>query len=103
MLTGITVNAAIYILNDFNNLKKEHAGRRISPARLYFKAFNYKIIPILLTVVSTVLGFVPFLIGEKQAFWFALAAGTIGGLVFSLVGVVFYLPVFLGINERIKE
>ncbi len=103
MLTGITVNAAIYILNDFNNLKKEHAGRRISSARLYFKAFNYKIIPILLTVVSTVLGFVPFLIGERQTFWFALAAGTIGGLVFSLAGVIFYLPVFLGINERIKE
>lgn len=103
MLTGITVNAAIYILNDFNNLKKEHAGRRISTARLYFKAFNYKIIPILLTVVSTVLGFVPFLIGEKQAFWFALAAGTIGGLVFSLVGVIVYLPVFLGIKGRRKE
>jgi len=99
MLTGITVNAAIYILNDFNNLKKEHAGRQISPSRLYFKAFNYKIIPILLTVVSTVLGFVPFLIGERQAFWFALAAGTIGGLVFSLVGVIIYLPVFLKIKN----
>lgn len=103
MLTGITVNAAIYILNDFNNLRKEHAGRRISPAKLYFKAFNYKIIPILLTVVSTVLGFVPFLIGEKQAFWFALAAGTIGGLVFSIVGVIVYLPVFLGIKGRMEE
>ena len=111
MLSGITVNASIYILNDYNNLKKQYAGRSISKARLYFKAFNYKIIPILLTVVSTVLGFVPFLIGERQPFWFALAAGTIGGLVFSLVGIVLYLPVFLGIsknegmkkNERMKE
>jgi multidrug efflux pump subunit AcrB len=99
MLSGITVNAAIYILNDFNNLRKQNTGRKISDIKLYFKAFNYKIIPILLTVVSTVLGFVPFLIGEKQPFWFALAAGTIGGLVFSLIGIVFYLPLFLRIRE----
>jgi multidrug efflux pump subunit AcrB len=99
MLSGITVNAAIYILNDFNNLRRQNARRNLPDIKLYFKAFNYKIIPILLTVVSTVLGFVPFLIGEKQPFWFALAAGTIGGLLFSLIGIVFYLPLFLGINE----
>lgn len=99
MLSGITVNAAIYILNDFNNLRKQNVGRNLPDIKLYFKAFNYKIIPILLTVVSTVLGFVPFLIGEKQPFWFALAAGTIGGLLFSLIGIVFYLPLFLGIKK----
>ena len=99
MLSGITVNAAIYILNDYNNLRREHSGRRISNLKLYFKAFHYKIVPILLTVVSTVLGFVPFLIGEEQAFWFALAAGTIGGLVFSKLGIVFYLPLFLRLKE----
>jgi multidrug efflux pump subunit AcrB len=100
LLSGITVNAAIYILNDYNNLRREHAGRNIPNIKLYFKAFQYKIIPILLTIVSTVLGFIPFLIGEKQAFWFALAAGTIGGLLFSLVGIVFYLPLFLKIKNK---
>lgn len=99
MLCGITVNAAIYIINDYNHLRREYAGRKVSNMRLYFKAFNYKIIPILLTVVSTVLGFVPFLIGEKQAFWFSLAAGTIGGLLFSLIGIIFYLPLFLRIKK----
>ena len=99
MLCGITVNAAIYIINDYNHLRREYAGRKVSNMRLYFKAFNYKIIPILLTVVSTVLGFLPFLIGEKQAFWFSLAAGTIGGLLFSLVGIFFYLPLFLKIRK----
>jgi multidrug efflux pump subunit AcrB len=98
ILSGITVNAAIYILNDYNNLRRQYAGRHKSDINLYFKAFNYKIIPILLTVVSTVLGFIPFLIGEKQPFWFALAAGTIGGLLFSLLGIVFYLPLFLRIK-----
>jgi multidrug efflux pump subunit AcrB len=99
MLSGITVNAAIYILNDFNNLRRQNKGRNLPDIKLYFKAFNYKIIPILLTVISTVLGFIPFLIGEKQPFWFALAVGTIGGLLFSLLGIVFYLPLFLRIKE----
>lgn len=99
LLSGITVNAAIYILNDYNHLRRQKSKRNASDITLYFKAFNYKIIPILLTVVSTVLGFVPFLIGEKQPFWFALAAGTIGGLLFSLLGIVFYLPLFLRIKE----
>ncbi|NJO68819.1 MAG: efflux RND transporter permease subunit [Bacteroidetes bacterium] len=100
MLSGITVNAAIYILNDFNSLKRSHAGRNIPDIKLYFKAFNYKIIPIFLTVISTILGFVPFLIGEKQPFWFSLAAGTIGGLIFSMVGIVVYLPLFLKLGMK---
>ena len=48
-----------------------------------------------LTVMSTVLGFVPFMVGTgKEAFWFPLAAGTIGGLVMSVIGILIYLPVF---------
>jgi multidrug efflux pump subunit AcrB len=99
LLSGITVNSAIYILNDFNNLKKHHSERNLSFLKMYFRAFDYKIIPILITFISTILGFVPFLIGEKQPFWFTLAAGTIGGLVFSLVGIIIYLPLFLRIGE----
>jgi multidrug efflux pump subunit AcrB len=100
MLNGITVNAAIYILNDFNNLRKHHSGRSVSSIKMYFRAFNYKIIPILLTIVATVLGFVPFLIGDRRPFWFSLAAGTIGGLVFSLIGIFIYLPLFLRIGRE---
>ena len=59
------------------------------------KAWNVKIVPITLTVLSTVLGFIPFLIGEsKEAFWFPLAAGTIGGLVMSMVGMFLFLPIY---------
>jgi len=31
---------------------------------------------------------------DKEAFWFPLAAGTIGGLVMSIIGIFFFLPVF---------
>jgi len=100
ILTGITVNAAIYILNDYNILLRSHLGRKITSSGLYVKAFNYKVVPVLLTVVSIILGFLPFLIGERQPFWYALAAGTVGGLVFSLVGIFLFLPLFLGITDK---
>ena len=92
LLCGITVNASIYILNEYNAIRRAFPG--LSPLRAYTKAWNVKIIPIFLTVVSTILGFIPFLIGEKTSFWFPLAAGTIGGLAMSVVGIFFYLPVF---------
>ena len=70
------------------------------PLRAYVKAWNTKVIPIFLTVVSTILGFIPFMVGaEKEGFWFPLAAGTIGGLVMSVIGVFIFLPV-LTLNKK---
>ena len=93
-LSGIVVNSALYILNDMNNLKKSNPG--LSGVDMYIKAYNAKIIPILLTVASTVLGLTPFLIGGKTtSFWFALASGTIGGLLFSLLVLIVFLPLFV--------
>ena len=94
LLAGITVNAAIYIISEYNALRQRYprAGKR----RLFILAMRVKITPVLLTVLSTVLGFIPFLIGtSKESFWFPLAAGTIGGLAMSLIAVIIYLPLFL--------
>ncbi|EJX04912.1 drug efflux protein [gut metagenome] len=91
LLSGITVNASIYLLNEFNHNRKNYPKRSL--LKNYLKAWNVKIVPILLTVFSTILGFIPFLIGEQTAFWFPLAAGTIGGLLMSLVGIFCYLPI----------
>lgn len=92
LLCGITVNASIYILNEYNAIRKRFS--HISPLRAYVKAWNIKVIPIFLTVASTILGFIPFMVGaEKEGFWFPLAAGTIGGLVMSVIGVFIFLPV----------
>ncbi|MEG1615322.1 MAG: efflux RND transporter permease subunit [Bacteroidales bacterium] len=93
LLCGITVNASIYILNEYNRLNRTYPFK--DPVRVYLKAWNAKITPIFLTVVSTILGFIPFLIGsDKEAFWFPLAAGTIGGLIFSVIGIYLFLPIF---------
>ncbi|GEL12143.1 Multidrug efflux pump subunit AcrB [Flavobacterium glycines] len=93
LLCGISVNAALYIINDYNNLKKEYPLR--NSQWMYFKAFNYKIIPVMLTISSTMIGLIPFIWGgQNEAFWFSFAAGSIGGLLFSLVGIFIYLPIF---------
>jgi hypothetical protein len=33
--------------------------------------------------------------GQCEVFWFSFAVGAMGGLIFSLIGLVFYLPLFL--------
>ena len=87
LVAGLSVNAGIFIINDYNNLKKKWSNR---PAiELYIKAYNAKIVPIFLTTLSTILGLMPFLLFEKnEPFWYALAICTIAGLIFSFVGIV---------------
>ncbi|MDY4846708.1 MAG: efflux RND transporter permease subunit [Parabacteroides sp.] len=102
LLCGITVNASIYILNEYNQLLEAHPNW--SALRAYLKAWSAKITPIFLTVISTILGFIPFMLGtDKEAFWFPLAAGTIGGLIMSLFGIFVYLPIFTLKSERYRR
>ncbi|MRX70074.1 Multidrug efflux pump subunit AcrB [Flavobacterium resistens] len=101
LLCGISVNAALYIINDYNNFKKQYPHRAVP--MLYFKAFNYKIIPVMLTILSTVTGLIPFVWGgQNESFWFSFAAGSIGGLLFSLLGIFIYLPIFI-VDEDIRS
>ncbi len=97
LLSGLVVNAAIYIINDFNNLvNRKNKSYSIGT---YLKAFNNKIVAIALTILSTVLGLIPFIWGgQKEVFWFAFAVGAMGGLLFSLVAILIYMPLFLKIN-----
>ena len=85
MLCGLTVNAGIYLMNEYNN-----NGRR------FVKAYNHKIIPIFLTVLSTVCGLVPFLIdGPEEEFWFSFSVGSISGLLFSVLALIFIMPMMM--------
>ena len=42
-------------------------------------------------LMSTILGFVPFMMGDETPFWFPLIAGNIGGLVMLVIGILIYL------------
>jgi multidrug efflux pump subunit AcrB len=94
LLCGIVVNAGLYIINDYNQLLK--TGRKSGRLKMYVKAFNHKIIPIMLTIISTVMGLIPFVWnGQNEVFWFSFAVGSMGGLLFSLIALLVYLPLLL--------
>lgn len=99
MLSGIVVNAGIYLVNEYLGRRRlrEAQGRLLdgTATRDYVRAFNHKIHPIMLTIVSTVMGLVPFLFdGPSEVFWFPFAIGTISGLVLSVIALLFYMPIF---------
>jgi multidrug efflux pump subunit AcrB len=99
MLSGIVVNAGIYLVNEYIGRRKFRMahGRALDGTKMhdYVKSFNHKIHPIMLTIISTVLGLIPFLFdGPSEVFWFPFAVGTISGLLFSLIALLFYMPLF---------
>ena len=100
LLSGIVVNAGFYVINEYNHIAKES---RQTSLRDYLKAYNHKIIPILLTIVSTILGLIPFLFkGPDEVFWFSFAIGTMGGMLFNLIALVFYMPLFISLKNTRK-
>ena len=93
MLSGIVVNAGIYLITTYQSLLRERTQKH--SIRLYVKSYSRRINPITLTIVSTILGLLPFLTdGPEEVFWFDFAVGTIAGMLFSILAVIFILPVF---------
>lgn len=88
LLCGLVVNAGIYIINEYNQVGN------------YIRAFNRKIIPITLTVLSTVLGLIPFVVISREPFWFSFASGAMGGMMFSIIAIVVLMPIFLRIKNK---
>lgn len=88
VLSGIVVNASIYLLHEYKICLKSGRG--------FIKAIENKLIPILLTIISTILGLFPFLIeGPELVFWFSFAIATIGGLISSVFVLIFIIPLFI--------
>ena len=109
LLSGLTVNAGIYIICQNNNQRKmilipsgwDTKKRIMMGSRRYVTAFSHKITPIFLTILSTILGMLPFLIDgpDEQPFWYSLAIGTIGGLLFSIIPIILFLPSVLRLKR----
>ena len=102
LLAGITVNSNIYIVDEYNNIRHIQPG--LSSVKVFAKALNHKVVPIMLTVVTTILGFVPFVVYGDDTFWLSLSVGTISGLVTSLLGSFVFLPLMLcGKNKKVAK
>ncbi len=103
LLCGITVNSGIYILNQYNIIRHSSVSKT-KGIRQYVKAYNHKIVPVFLTVLSTVTGLIPFFFdGDEEPFWFSFATGATGGLLFSIIAIVFVMPLFVGFPPKTKE
>lgn len=106
LLSGLVVNAGIYIINEYNDICRTSVmnKQQLPLVKLYVKAYNHKIIAVLLTVLSTVLGLIPFLMdGPKaEAFWFSFAVGIMGGLLFSVLALTFFLPILMTFSPKKK-
>lgn len=98
MLCGITVNAGIYLSSEYRTIAQ---SARCSGLRCYIKAYNRKIVPTMLTILSTALGLVPFLFdGRDNQFWFSFAVGVMSGMLFSIIALVLFMPAFFPFSER---
>lgn len=93
LLSGIVVNSAIYILCQYAKIQKE---KSTGGMKAYLCAFNHKIVPIYLTVISTIVGLIPFFFEQsEEPFWFSFAVGITGGLLLSIPAMIFVMPLFL--------
>lgn len=93
LVAGISVNGPLFIINDYNNYRKEEP--KLSDIECFLKAFNAKITPVVLTALSTILGLLPFILFDSfETFWYSLAICTIGGVVFSTIAVYLLFPMF---------
>ena len=91
----------IYVINEYNACKMISSQRG---TRLYLRAFNHKITPILLTIISTILGLIPFLYdGPEEVFWFAFAIAAISGTAFSIIALLVYMPIFMPLGKTSKK
>lgn len=62
---------------------------------------RFAVIPTVFTIISTVLGLVPFLIdGKDDVFWYAFATGVMGGMAFSIISLVLFMPVFMPLKRK---
>lgn len=98
LLSGIVVNAGIYLTNEYNIMCQSGTKQGVST---YLRCFNRKIMPILLTIISTVLGLLPFVLISREPFWFSFASGAIGGVLFSILAIIIFLPIFLPLKRTI--
>jgi len=99
MLGGIVVNNAILLVDQINQELRE-GGKNIQEAILL--AGRYRLRPILMTAMTTVLAMLPLAIGlgEGSEAQSSMAKVVIGGLASSTIITLFLIPVVYLLAEQ---
>jgi multidrug efflux pump len=112
-LAGIVVNNNIVLIDTYNDLRRR-AG--LDPLEAALRTGAQRLRPVVLTVVTTVLGLMPLvmgmnvdMIGREIAFgapstqwWTQLSAAIAGGLVFATILTLILTPTLLVAGERLS-
>ena len=100
LLAGYVVNAAIILVDHMNHLRVHG----ISLKEAVIQSGVDRLRPILLTTVSTIMGFLPMALnlGQSSDLWSPLAVTVIGGLLSSTLLTLFILPDLILIADESK-
>jgi HAE1 family hydrophobic/amphiphilic exporter-1 len=98
ILAGIVVNNAIVLIDYANQLRREGLSKRDA----LLLAGQVRLRPILMTTLTTVLGLVPMAAGwgEGAEMSAPMAITVMGGLVFSTILTLFFIPVVYEVLDR---
>lgn len=90
MLIGIVVKNGI-VLIDYINLNRE---RGLSIRQAVIKGGKSRLRPVIMTTMTTILGMVPMAVGtgEGAAMWRPMGIAVIGGLTFSTILTLLFVP-----------
>ncbi|MET1255332.1 efflux RND transporter permease subunit [Aliikangiella maris] len=94
VLMGVVVNNGIVLVDRINHYRAEGIEKR----EAILHAANDRIRPILMTVLTTILGLLPLSLGDTQLGgggppYFPMARAVIGGLAYSTVTTLICLPI----------
>jgi len=100
MLVGIVVKNAI-VMVDYTNLMRD---RGLSIVQSVLVAGKSRLRPVLMTTVTTLLGMLPLAIsqGEGADMWRPMAIAIIGGLLFSTMVTLIFVPVIYSIFGAVR-
>jgi HAE1 family hydrophobic/amphiphilic exporter-1 len=104
VLMGVVVNNGIVLVDRINHYRSEGVEKR----EAVLHAANDRIRPILMTVLTTILGLLPLSMGDTQLGgngppYFPMARAVIGGLAYSTVATLICLPVIYLFLDYIRE
>lgn len=102
-VSGIIVNDALVLLDRYNRIRGEHAG--LPAIAAVAAASQHRFRAVFLTTVTTLLGLSPMLYerADELVFLVPLVVSMFGGLVFSTLFTLIFLPTLVMVVEGRKE
>ncbi|MBN1622366.1 MAG: efflux RND transporter permease subunit, partial [Endomicrobiales bacterium] len=102
MLTGIVVNNGIILVDRFNEIRDKNTTMPLK--EIVISCTSERLRPILMTTLTTILGLIPLAlgIGEGSESTAPMAITVIGGLAFSVVLTLFFVPTVYLLSQQIS-